>query len=133
MARAVRHEITAENSERAVRFYEQALGWKIQRWDGPAPDRLESAGDDGVPGIDGAIMDRPAAGQSMINIVSVPSLEVAMNAVRRAGGTVVGEIHAIPDVGLFVYAADTHGKRFGLMEEHRDEAGSAGGPGSRIV
>ena len=29
MARVVHFEITADKPERAVRFYEQALGWKI--------------------------------------------------------------------------------------------------------
>jgi uncharacterized protein len=133
MARAVHFEITAENPERTVRFYEQALGWKIRRWAGSAPEWLESTGGDGVAGIDGAIMDRPVAGQSMMNIISVPSLEVATNAVGRAGGTVVGEIHTIPGVGRFVYATDTEGRRFGLMEEQRHEALSSGGPGPRIV
>jgi uncharacterized protein len=133
MARVVHFEITAENPERAVHFYEQALGWRIQRWAGPSPYWLVSTGDDGAPGIDGAIMDRPAAGQSMINIVSVPQLEAAMDSVRQAGGAVVGEVHLIPDVGRFVYVTDTEGNRFGLMEDGQPERVRYSGPAPRIV
>ena len=116
MSRVVHFEITADRPERAVRFYEQALGWRIQPWDGPSPYWLVSTGTDFESGIDGAIRDRAGAGQSTINHVSVSNLESAMEAVRRAGGTVDGEIQVIPEVGRFVYAADTEGNRFGMME-----------------
>ena len=116
MARVVHFEITADKPERAVRFYEQALGWKIEPWAGPSPYWLVSTGADIETGIDGAIRGRAGDGQSTINTVSVPNLEVAVEAVRRAGGTVVGEIQLIPEVGRFVYVADTEGNEFGLME-----------------
>ena len=39
-----------------------------------------------------------------------------MDAVRKAGGTIVGEIMEIPDIGRVVYATDTEGNRFGMLE-----------------
>ena len=48
--------------------------------------------------------------------VSVEKLEAAIEAVRKAGGTVDGEIQDIPDVGRFIYATDTEGNRLGLLE-----------------
>ena len=122
MARVVHFEITADKPERAVRFYEQALGWKIEAWGGPSPYWLVSTGAEGETGIDGAIRDRAGAGQSTINTVSVPNLEAAIESVLQAGGTVAGEIQMIPEVGRFVYVADTEGNRFGLMENTPNES-----------
>jgi hypothetical protein len=105
VARVIHFEITADKPERAVRFYEQALGWKIQSWGGPSPYWLVSTGADVELGIDGAIRDRAGAGQSTINTVSVPNLEAAVESVRAAGGAVVGEIQLtmpqdlMPDLG----------------------------------
>jgi predicted enzyme related to lactoylglutathione lyase len=39
-----------------------------------------------------------------------------MDAVRKAGGAIVGEIMDIPDIGRVVYATDTEGNRFGMLE-----------------
>jgi predicted enzyme related to lactoylglutathione lyase len=118
MGRVVHFEITADDPERAVGFYQKALGWKIERYEGgEMPYWLVETGTDGVPGINGGIMGRMAPGQSTINTATVDKLEAAMDSVRQAGGTIVGEIQTIPDVGRFVYAIDTEGNSFGLMEE----------------
>jgi predicted enzyme related to lactoylglutathione lyase len=34
MARVVHFDIVVPNPDRAIRFYEQAFGWKAQKWDG---------------------------------------------------------------------------------------------------
>ncbi len=133
MARVIHFEITADKPERAVRFYEQALGWRIEPWGGPSPYWLVSTDAEVESGIDGAIRDRAGAGQSTINTVSVPNLEASIESVRRAGGAVVGEIQLIPEVGRFVYVADTEGNRFGLMETMPQATVPDLGPGPRVV
>ena len=35
MSKVIHFEIPADNPERAIAFYEQALGWKFRKWDGP--------------------------------------------------------------------------------------------------
>ena len=37
MPRPVHFDITAENPDRAVSFYEQAFGWKFNHWGGGGP------------------------------------------------------------------------------------------------
>ena len=132
MPRVVHFEIAADDPERAARFYEQALGWRIERWGEAANYWLVSTGDEFSPGIDGAIRHRAAIRQHTTNTVSVARLEDAIEAVRRAGGSVSADIQFIPEVGRLVYATDTEGNTFGLIEEERELA-AAGLPGPRIV
>lgn len=35
MPRPVHFDLTADNPERAIKFYETVFGWKFQNWDGP--------------------------------------------------------------------------------------------------
>ena len=35
MARVVHFELPADDPERAIAFYEQAFGWKFEKWEGP--------------------------------------------------------------------------------------------------
>jgi predicted enzyme related to lactoylglutathione lyase len=115
MARVVHFEITADNPERAVKFYAQALGWKIERF-GDEKYWLVGTGPADARGIDGAIMPREKPAENTVVTVGVGNLEAAMEAVRRAGGTADGSVDLIPDIGRFTYATDTEGNRFGLLE-----------------
>lgn len=117
MARVIHFEISADDPRRAVRFYEEALGWKFQQYPGGGMEYwLASTGPTDTDGINGAIQGRSAPGESTVNTVSVEKIEVSMDAVRKAGGTIVGEIMDIPDIGRVVYATDTEGNSFGMLE-----------------
>jgi len=35
MARVVHFDISAENVERVIQFYESIFGWKFTKWEGP--------------------------------------------------------------------------------------------------
>jgi hypothetical protein len=114
MARIVHFEITADDPERAIRFYRQALGWKIEPMgDASVGYWLVTTGADGEMGINGAIMGRATPNQAVINTVGV---EEAIAAVRSAGGSVGDDIDTIANVGRFTYATDTEGNLFGLLE-----------------
>lgn len=116
MARPIHFEISADNPERAIRFYEQALGWKIEPM-GDMKYWLATTGPKDKDGIDGAIMPRDNAGENTIITVSVDNLEAAIAAVRKAGGSADGKVDLIPNVGHFTYAVDTEGNRVGLLQE----------------
>lgn len=66
MARVVHFEITADDPKRAVRFYEQALGWKIEPYGGEMSYWLAATGPDDAPGIHGAIMPRSKPGENTV-------------------------------------------------------------------
>ncbi|HOC31682.1 MAG TPA: VOC family protein, partial [Armatimonadota bacterium] len=53
MPRPIHFELPADDPERAVRFYENVFGWKVQKWDGPQEHWLITTGEAPAPGIDG--------------------------------------------------------------------------------
>jgi predicted enzyme related to lactoylglutathione lyase len=75
MPRVVHFEIHADDVQRAVKFYGDLFGWKIESWDGPVEYWLVTTGEDQEPGINGAIMKRPEPAATSINYVDVPSVD----------------------------------------------------------
>jgi hypothetical protein len=118
MARVVHFELSADDPERAVKFYTEALGWKIHKWDGPQDYWLASTGEG--PGIDGAIMRRSPNMPAVVNTIGVEALDDVVAKVEANGGQVFERRMVIPGVGYLSYCADTEGNMFGLMQS--DEA-----------
>jgi predicted enzyme related to lactoylglutathione lyase len=129
MPRVVHFEIHADDLDRAERFYTDVFGWTIQRLRGPFDYRLVTTGDDGEPGIDGALVSRrvPVEGQAVIAYVctvDVPDIVETEQRVAAAGGQQVVERTIVPHVGHLSYFRDTEGNIFGAMENDPD-AGEA--------
>jgi uncharacterized protein len=116
MPRFVHFEINASNVEKAVAFYREVFGWEINKWDGPMDYRLVKTGEQGTPGIDGAIFNSEGAFQGTVNTLDVPDLKAYIEKVKASGGKVLGEINFIPGVGHFTYCADVEGNVFGMLE-----------------
>ena len=116
MARVIHFELTADDPERAIQFYQKVFGWQIQKWDGPQDYWLVTTGEQGTPGIDGAIMRRDPNMHSVINTIGVTSLDDSLAQVTSSGGTVVAPRMTIPGVGYFAYCQDTEGNTFGMMQ-----------------
>lgn len=115
MSRPVHFEILANEPEKMAAFYQQALGWKITTWKGPAPYWLVNTGEEGSPGINGGIMAREFQ-QGVINTISVASLSETLAKIEAAGGKKVQEPYEIPEVGKHMYCADPEGNLFGLLQ-----------------
>lgn len=121
MPRVVHFELTADDPERATRFYADVFGWDVQKWDGPEDYWLITTGKD-APGIDGAIMGR-ADGfprQAAINTIDVESVDEVCSAIAAHGGEIMQPKTTIPGVGYLAYCKDTEGNIFGVMQ--RDNA-----------
>jgi uncharacterized protein len=122
MPRPVHFEFSADDPDRAARFYGEVFGWKIQK--APADTAGEggeywliATGEGSEPGINGGMARRgfgPEKGTT--NTIAVPSLDEAMEAVTKAGGTLTTEKFTIPGVGWLAYGADTEGNAFGMMQ-----------------
>jgi predicted enzyme related to lactoylglutathione lyase len=115
MPRVIHFEICADDPDRAVKFYSEALGWKINAWEGPMDYWLIQTGEDPEAGIDGAIMVRQN-GWTTVNTVGVPSLDEFAKRIEKAGGKVVTPKQSIPGVGHHSYCMDTKGNVFGILE-----------------
>jgi predicted enzyme related to lactoylglutathione lyase len=122
MPRPIHFEIHAENTERAIAFYRDLLGWEFSQW-GKEPYWLVKTGEKGTPGIDGGLMPRrgPApAGMQPVNAfvctVDVANLDAMVKRVTEIGGTIALPRMPIPTVGWLAYAKDTEGNLFGMMQ-----------------
>lgn len=115
MPKVIHFEIGVDNPKRAVKFYQNVFGWKINKW-GPMEYWLIKAGDDKEPGINGALMVRSDPKETTVNTIDVPSVDEFMKKIEKNGGKVLTEKRAIPGVGYFAYCQDSKGNKFGIME-----------------
>jgi len=117
MARVIHFDLMVPDPDRAGRFYEQAFGWKVQKWDGPMEYWLITTGEKSQPGIDGGMSKGEpnlTGGELTLDVTSVDD---AVKRVTDAGGTLAREKSAIPGVGWMALVGDTEGNVFGLMQE----------------
>ena len=115
MPRVCHFEINADDIDRASAFYRDVFGWKIEKWQGPFDYWMVMTGDE-EPGIDGGMMKRPHPGATIVNTISVPSVDEYTEKVKAKGGKIVMEKMPIPEVGYMAYFLDTEGNPFGIME-----------------
>ena len=116
MPRVIHFEIPAEDPERAVHFYENVFGWKIEKWDGPTDYWLVATGEDKEPGINGAITRREGGFQTLVNTLDVPSVDDFITKVTAGGGSVLMSKMVVPGVGYLAYCKDPEGNMFGMMQ-----------------
>jgi len=116
MGRVVHFEISVDDTKRAVAFYKEAFGWKIDKWGGGMEYWLIKTGEKGEPGIDGAIMPREKDFPPTVNTIAVDDLDKAIKKVKAAGGKQVSDKTEIPKIGWFCYCVDTEGNRFGILQ-----------------
>jgi len=115
MSRPIHFEILANAPQALADFYQEVLGWKVSTWDGPQQYWLVTTGEEGTPGINGAIMERHFP-QGVINTVEVDSVDQTVASVESAGGKKVHGPQQIPGIGLHVYCSDPEGNLFGLLQ-----------------
>ncbi|HEV2881170.1 MAG TPA: VOC family protein [Pyrinomonadaceae bacterium] len=119
MPRVIHFELSADDPERAVKFYDEVFGWKTQRWDGPQSYWLLETGAEGQPGINGGLMkrsDNPLPPSSATNTIDVPSVDDYAQKITEHGGKVLMPKGAVQGVGYVAYCADTEGNVFGIMQ-----------------
>ncbi|MDQ1590578.1 MAG: uncharacterized protein QOG71_1205 [Pyrinomonadaceae bacterium] len=119
MPRVIHFELSADDPERAVKFYDEVFGWKTQRWDGPQSYWLLTTGEQGQPGIDGGLMkrsDNPLPQTSATNTIDVPSVDDYAQKITEHGGKIVIPKGAVPGIGYIAYCEDTEGNVFGIMQ-----------------
>lgn len=121
MARVVHFEIHANDPERAIDFYESALGWEFTKWEGSGQYWLIKTGSQNGPGINGGLMRRqgPLSGDEVnafVCTVQVESIEDTASKVEESGGTISIPKFSVPGVGWVAYFKDTEGNTFGALE-----------------
>jgi predicted enzyme related to lactoylglutathione lyase len=119
MNRVVHFEIPVTDPVKSQQFYARAFGWTFNQF-GEAPYWLATTGDEGKPGINGAIMKRNHPQQPVTNSISVENIDEAIIKVEAAGGKIVVNKTAFPGVGWSAYFMDPDNNIFGLWKEDRN-------------
>src|SRR5262245_22894378 len=119
MGRVIHFEIHAGNPQRAIDFYQELLGWKFQKWEGPVDYWLVSTGPSDQPGIDGGLVVRRGDidGQAVIAYVctaDVRNLDESVKTALSSGGELAVPKMAVPGVGWLAYCKDPEGNIFGM-------------------
>jgi predicted enzyme related to lactoylglutathione lyase len=115
MPRVVHFEISADEPERAARFYSAIFGWEFHKWDGPEDYWLVKTGRDEEPGINGGLFRRKGP-VGHINTVEVKDLDSFVNKVIENGGKLAMAKMTVPGVGYLAYCHDTEDSLFGMMQ-----------------
>jgi predicted enzyme related to lactoylglutathione lyase len=107
-------DISADDPERAGRFYNKVFGWSVTRLEGPTPYWLVTPPDGSGPGAGIAKRDEPW--QSVTPTIDVPSADEAAAKIVQQGGTIVVPKTNIPGVGQLVTFKDTEGNVLAALE-----------------
>ena len=114
MPRPIHFELPMDEPDRALKFYSDIFGWKVQKWDGPMEYWMVDTGEG--PGINGGMLRRPHPGATTVNTLGVDSVDDYAAKVEASGGKITVPKMAIPGVGYLVYCTDTEGNLFGMMQ-----------------
>lgn len=123
MSKIVHFEIPADDPERAVAFYHDALGWEVSRF-GEQPYWLVRAGGDEEPGANGALLHRDDLHRSPVLVAGVADIDDVLGRIGQCGGEVAHGKMPIPGVGWSAYVRDPEGNTIGLFQE--DTSAAAG-------
>jgi predicted enzyme related to lactoylglutathione lyase len=116
MLKAIHFDLSADEPERAARFYREVFGWKIEKWEGPTDYLLIQTGDEKEPGITGGVAARVKPTDTAAVIVDVPSVDEFAEKVKASGGEIRESKQAIPGVGYLIMCIDSERNTFGIMQ-----------------
>lgn len=119
MATIVHFDLSADNPERAKKFYEELFSWKFNLLPGPMNYYLIETKDlQGNTGIGGGLSKRENPEQNGINnFIGVASIDESLKKVTELGGKVIQPKQPIPGWGALALCMDTENNIFGLFEE----------------
>jgi predicted enzyme related to lactoylglutathione lyase len=123
--RPIHFEVQADDAERAKKFYEATLGWKIEKTSMPGVGMdYWTVGTGTGPGIDGGLYKRADNMGRKLNsfdcTILVDDMDKAIAAIKANGGTIQPwegkEKWEMQGLGWFSRAVDTEGNTFGLLQ-----------------
>ena len=122
MATIVHFDISADEPDRAKKFYEALFGWKIALLPGPMNYHLIETTDlAGQQSIGGGISKRENPQQTgIVNYIGVPSIDESTLKVKNNGGQLIQAKQTIPGWGYLALCVDTENNTFGLFQEDKN-------------
>jgi predicted enzyme related to lactoylglutathione lyase len=122
MDKVVHFEIPFDNKQRAMKFYTDAFGWRLD--DMPEMNyvvastvEVDAEHRPKEPGaINGGLFQRPTEAPNPTIYLGVASVDSTIDKVKAAGGTVVTPKTPIPGMGAYARVRDTEGNVIGLFQ-----------------
>jgi predicted enzyme related to lactoylglutathione lyase len=124
MYKAGGFEIPVNNLKRAGKFYETAFGWKVNAHKGNYY-HIETVKMDKnwVPWVKGAVnggmFKRESKNEHMMLVIDVPSIEEALQGVKKAKGKIITAKTPAGDWGWWAQVKDTEKNVFELWEDNK--------------
>ena len=111
--------VNADDVDAVRRFYETVLGWRFHAWGPPGFFQIET-GDDGDPGIRGALQQRRELVPGVRTVgfectFAVDDVDAVAKAVVDNGGKILMEKTTITGVGDLIWFQDPDGNALGAM------------------
>lgn len=130
MNRPVHFEIQAQEPERAIKFYTEVFGWKIDKWPGLGWDYwvvMTADKDSKEPGINGGLLHRPekiSAEECGVNAfvctMEVENYDATEQKILASGGKVAMPKFALAGMAWQGYYLDTEGNTFGIHQADKN-------------
>ncbi len=117
MLRVEMIDISADDPQRAIQFYEEVFGWQIRKWEGPTDYWLIKTGADTETGVNAGLAKREKSSQYITPFISVPSVDEYAAKVVAGGGTIIQPKTVIAGIGYLISFRDTEGNTLGMMEK----------------
>jgi predicted enzyme related to lactoylglutathione lyase len=109
--------VPADDIKRAQKFYSSLFGWKIKSFRGMKDFmEIDTGGADASP--NGGLTGRKSGEQSILNYISVESVDKFAAKIQKLGGKICVPKTAVPNMGYFAVCQDTENNGFGLWESN---------------
>jgi predicted enzyme related to lactoylglutathione lyase len=109
-----------DDSNRAQTFYKDVFGWSMQKNESENPEmeywHFETNDLNGNKGITGGMMKRQSPDHSIINYITVSSINEYVSKIERSGGKIKIPRTEIPGMGYISIFTDTENNTLGLFE-----------------
>jgi len=112
MAFVEHFEIPADDIKRAQAFYKTVLEFDYEPWG----DDMGILGQPEGAGINGDLHERGATPHPTV-VFTVASIDETLKLVLAHGGSQLGDIQPLSDVGRWIYITDSEGNIIGLYDE----------------
>ena len=121
MPTIVHFDISADNTERAKKFYEELFNWKIELLPGPVEYYLiETTALNGEQGVGGGMAKRNQPEDKITNFIGVNSIDEYIVRVEKLGGKVIESKWPVLGWGYLAVCLDTENNVFGLWQDDKD-------------